>query len=507
MSKLESNTNENLKVIKPHTGGQTNAFGRGEFEVFYGGAAGPGKTWWLVIDALGLQYRHTQLGMAAVQHPDYRGILFRRETPQLGDLIDEAKRYYLGPPFYAKYVSKRVGEPGSIFDFPSGAKIYCAHIENEDDKHKYDGFEFQFAGFDELTQFLLTQYMHIFSRCRSVIPFLPPRVRATSNPVGIGLVWVKKRFIKNGSFRISPNTVYYFIPDDEKDIKENPTGIQCGKTNPFALSRVFIPGNVYDNKTLMNSDPAYISRIMAMGKRYRLALLNGDWDAFSGDFFDDLDTSYMGVEPFMIPTEWYLEGSIDPGYSSPCSFGLRARDFEGNIYKIFNYYAARLSPDQHATAIMNRIKTCPWTRGRMPERIVAGADAWAKKDKFSIQASETTFADIFEDAGLHLERAVQDRIMGWWLWKTLMRRKQWFYFKGMCDPMIDEMQSVVCDENDPEDILGKGNDVNVVDHALDEERMGLFSIAKPTEKEIDKLPEWAKRKWKRSKTNYSVEGV
>ena len=101
------------KIIQPFPGGQTDYFTRIEFEVLFGGAAGPGKSWCLVIDALGLQYEATALGKKAIEEPHYRGVLFRRESTQLSKLLDEAHEYY--PDYDGVYTTQRRGDPGPCY--------------------------------------------------------------------------------------------------------------------------------------------------------------------------------------------------------------------------------------------------------------------------------------------------------------------------------------------------------------------------------------------------------
>lgn len=465
-------------IDAPQPGGQLSAFTALEDELLCGGSAGGGKSWFLVVDALGLQFTEA-LGRASYEHAGYRAVLFRRESTQLDRLISEAKLIY--PMFGGEYVGGRQGEPGPCFEFPDyGSKIFFCHLQNENDKENHQGQEYQYVGFDELTHFTITQYLYLFSRLRSVIPKLPCRMRSTTNPTGEGLWWVRKRFIDNWT----PNTRRYFMPPD--DPERDPRGRAVAGGTKNAMSRRFIPFWLQENKKLYDNDPMYAVRIMALGGQMEKALLGGDWYAFGGDMFPGFDRHTELIQPFTIPDKWTLIGSIDPGFSSPCSFGLTASDFKDNYYRVATYYQDQTAPDRHAENIVKFVKECKWTQGRMPGRIVSGHDAFAKMDRYSVIESDKTFADSFMAKGLFLEKAYTDRLNGWWNWKQLMP-KRWFVFNQGNGALLDEMSAAVSDEKVPEDLKGRGNDPSVKDHALDECRYGLMAIVKSIEqKPIEK---------------------
>jgi hypothetical protein len=481
---------ENIERIEPQAGGQVEYFTRDEFEVLFGGRAGPGKTWAIVLDALGLQYQAT-IGKAAYEVPEYRAVIFRRKTTQLIQIIDEAKRYFLGDPFYATFAAGRRGDPGPSFLFPSGAKIFCCHMQHENDKEAHHGIEYQFIGFDELTTFTLTQYLYLFWRARSKTPGLTPRIRSTSNWIGPGLVWVKKRFVKNGSFRLEPNKRYWFLPAE--DPVDNPTGIPAEEGTKYARTRAFIPGFLEENKKLVDVE-GYISNIKAMGKKYEKALLKGDPDAFGGDFFDEFDQDEHIIQPIEIPEHWKLWGSLDPGWSSPCSFGLNALSPEGIYYRLMTYYVRGRGVTDHAEAISERVKGFEWTDGRLPKFVAAGHDAFYSKDRHAITKSDLTWQDIFKEYDLKLIRAKTDRVPGWWAWKDLISRGIYQVFDNYNNSLIEEMISGQHDEKDVEDLLGRGNDETVPDHALDEQRYGIMAQYKPPKKVVEKLAE-GREKW------------
>lgn len=114
-----------------------------------------------------------------IDRPTYRALLLRRTTKQLDDsLIPETERVY--PALGAKWHGQKLA-----WTFPSGAKVRLGHMEHETSKSIYDGAEYQFVGFDELTHFYRSQYVFMFSRLRSAHG-IPTFMRATTNPGGIG---------------------------------------------------------------------------------------------------------------------------------------------------------------------------------------------------------------------------------------------------------------------------------------------------------------------------------
>src|SRR3989304_660980 len=133
----------------PHPGPQFDFCSRWEDEVLFGGAAGPGKTDCLIMDATRF-----------VEHPKYRSIIFRRTHPEMLDILDRMHQAY--PSMGAEY---RAGE--HRWYFPSGAKIHLGHMADADSHYSYQGKEFHDVRFDEAGQFLPKQLAYLFSRCRT----------------------------------------------------------------------------------------------------------------------------------------------------------------------------------------------------------------------------------------------------------------------------------------------------------------------------------------------------
>ena len=80
---------------------------------------------------------------------------------------------------------------GMNYDFQKIERLgQDIEIELEKDKYKYDGQEYQYIAFDEIQHFLHSQYKYMYSRARSTIPEIKPRIRASGMPIGVGIVWL-----------------------------------------------------------------------------------------------------------------------------------------------------------------------------------------------------------------------------------------------------------------------------------------------------------------------------
>lgn len=151
-------------------------------EAFYGGEPGGGKSDALLMGAL--QY---------VEVPSFAAILFRRTFADLalpGALMDRSREWLSS-------TAATWNEQRKTWTFPSGATVSFGYLENERDKFRYQSAEFQYIGFDEVSQFSETQYTYLFSRLRRLMDVpVPLRMRSASNPpVTAEGQWVKSRFV------------------------------------------------------------------------------------------------------------------------------------------------------------------------------------------------------------------------------------------------------------------------------------------------------------------------
>lgn len=162
-----------------------------ETEALYGGAAGGGKS-----SALLLAYLGTPSDPAKyVRIPGYAGLILRRTYKDLalpGAIMDRALAWF------SRHSDIRWSADDKTFTFPSGAKLTFGYLERQNDHLRYQGAEFQYIAFDELTQFSERQYLYLRSRLRKrsndTMSRVPLRIRAATNPGGPGHYWVHRRF-------------------------------------------------------------------------------------------------------------------------------------------------------------------------------------------------------------------------------------------------------------------------------------------------------------------------
>ena len=298
---------------------------RPEYEVLYGGAAGGGKS-----DALLME------GTRQLNIPHYRGIIFRDTVPQLEGLISRSYELYPRIDRAAKYNDNK-----KVWKFSTGAKIFFGYMQREEDKYNYQGKAYDYIAFDELTHFSFTQYMYLMSRNRPMGAGTRCYIRASANPDGKGLGWVKDRFITP----VPPMTKIvddYNIPDLEGNI------VKLKKT------RLFVPSTVFDNQELLKNDPNYLATLAALPEAERNALLYGSWDSFTGQVFTEWKNDHLHyadhkwthvIDPFPIPQHWKIYQGYDFGYAKPAAAGYYAVDENGKIYRIAEYYFCTNTPN------------------------------------------------------------------------------------------------------------------------------------------------------------------
>lgn len=443
---------------------------RPEYECFYGGAAGGGKSDALVAEAL-----------RQIDIPHYKGIIFRKTYPQARELILKSKRLY---PFVSpgcKYNSQE-----HCWIFPSGARIYFGSMPNSDSYIDYQGLSFAFIGFDELTHFTEEEYRYLQTRNRADGAGVRVYIRATGNPGGIGHGWVKARFITD----MPPNT-----PKEYAASVVDPGGHKI----EVKRKKIFIPSSVFDNEELLRNDPNYLANLAMQPEALKKALLYGDWDTFSGQVFTEWRNNPEGyftrkythvIEPFKIPGSWRRYRAFDYGYSRPFAVQWWAVDNDGIAYLYRQLYGYNGTPNQgirwEPRKIAREIRRIEHEAGESGVLGVADPAIWDES-----RGVDGTLITMFEREGVYFEKGKHDRLSG----KMQVHRRLAFdddgyprmYAFRTCEQFIRTIPNLVYDDKCVEDI-----DTAMEDHDYDAMRYFFMMnpIAASEEKSILRQPLW-----------------
>ena len=341
-----------------------------ETEVLYGGAAGGGKSYGQVIDAL----------LFALTYPGSRQLLLRRSFPELErSLIRTARALYPASVF-----TYRVGEHSGYF--ANGSILDFGYLFSEGDVYQYQSAEYDVIRFDELTHFTKFQYLYMISRVRGANGY-PKQIKSSTNPGGIGHAWVKERFIDPAPFGTP------FLGED-------------------GSRRVFLPAKIEDNRFLTEKDPDYRRRLESLPKEERRALLHGEWNLFTGQFFSEFSYDLHTCDPFPIPPSWRRYRTLDYGLDRLAVLWI-ALSPEGRVYVYRELCESNLIISAAAARI--RELTPP------EEEIYA---TLAPPDLFGRgQESGRSRAALFREEGVAFVRSSNDRLAGWMAVKELLREE------------------------------------------------------------------------------------
>jgi hypothetical protein len=326
-----------------------------DLEVFYGGAAGGGKSDALLAAAL--EYVDTE---------GYAALILRKTFAQLslpGAIMSRSKEWLM--PTDAKW-----NEDEKRWTFPSGATLTFGHVEHFNDVYRYQGPEFQFVGWDELTQFDEKTYEYLFSRTRRRKSMqelgIPIRHRSASNPGGTGHAWVKRRFIEEKTRR---------------------PGV------------VFIPAKVYDNPGLDVDE--YRSSLDMLDETLQAQLLDGDWGVFEGAAF--VITTDHAIDRFELADSINRFEALDYGLNG-APWALWAIDYEGNLVAVDMRYWRDALPSDITPEIIE-LRKREWG---LRNTCYADPSIWHRTGQKNKWGAPAMLADEFSDNGVPLEEANND---------------------------------------------------------------------------------------------------
>jgi hypothetical protein len=415
-------------------------------EIFYGGAAGGGKSDTLCI------YQ----GMRRMAFPGSAGLMLRRRFTDLnqpGALIPRFREIFHG--------AIEWNENKHEATWPNGSVTKFGYIASDADVEQYQGASFDDICWDEVTQFTEYMYTYMYSRARVRKQELADmgcrrQIRCAGNPGGVGHAYFRRRFVK--ACRLEP------IEDPEFTV-ELPDG------TTYHPTRVFIPSFVDENTALMKSDPFYKMGLQMLPEKTRRMLLEGDWDGFDGQYFTEWREWAHVVPPQIPPAHWRRWIGFDWGFAAPWVALWLAQDPDTRqVWCYRELKGTRMNDSEIARAILEA------SSGEYISAMYCDPSIWAKKNDVST-------ADViagYRGWNIDLQPANNDRIDGW---RRVREYLGWepdgmggvavspmLVIGSNCRYLIDSLPDLQHDEIKVEDLDTDGDD-----HAADALRYGLVS--------------------------------
>ena len=406
--------------------------------IAFGGARGGGKSWAV----------RTKAKLLAFRYPGIRMLLVRRTYQELeNNHIRFLRRELAGIAEYRGTTRQLI--------FPNGSVLDCGYCACDSDLDHYQGAEYDVIFIDEATQ-LREEWLRQFSACLRGVNNFPKRIYYTCNPGGPGHSYIKRLFIDR----------HFLSGENGEDY-------------------IFIPARVTDNEALLKAQPDYLRQLQALPKKLRDAWLEGKWDIFQGQFFQEFTddpTHYADrrfthvIEPFDIPREWRIYRSYDFGYAKPFSCAWWAVDYDGVIYRILELYGCtdvpdegvRWTPDRQFAEIRRIEDTHPWLKGRDIQG-VADPAIWDTSRGESIYETALKYR-------IYFQRGDNRRIPGWMQMHYRMAFDEegypMMYIFSTCRAFLRTVPGLLFSDTDVEDL-----DTRQEDHVADESR--YFCMSRP----------------------------
>lgn len=406
--------------------------------VAFGGARGGGKSWAVRVKAV----------LLALKFPKIKLLIIRRT-------LSELRNNHIEPLCSVTAGIASYHETSKELRFQNGSAIRFGYCSCQSDLTQYQGSEWDVIFIDEATQLKEEWFDQLRVTVRGVNGY-PKRVYITCNPGGVGHGWVKRLFVDR----------IYKEGEDPSDYS-------------------FIRSVVTDNHALMEKDPDYAKQLSSLPPKLRRAWLDGDWNIFEGQFFEDFtdnpehysDRLFTNViDPFEVPDDWHIFRSFDWGFSKPFDCSWWAVDFEGRAYLILQLYGSTGVPDEgvkwHAEKVFASIRRMEtehrWLKGK---RILGVADPsiWSENGGEPIVAA----ADRNQ---VYFQKADNSRIPGWMQVHYRLAfdddGRSMLYFFNTCKHAIRTLPTLTYSKVDPEDL-----DTAQEDHFADSLR--YFCMSRP----------------------------
>lgn len=393
--------------------------------VAYGGARGGGKSWAVRVKAI----------LLCLGNPGIKVLIVRKTYPELSNNHIIPLQQML-PSKVARYNDSK-----KVFTFCNKSTIWFGYCNKDSDLDRYQGAEYDVIFFDEATQ-LQEDWIKKINLAVRQPNGLPKRTYYTCNPGGVSHNYIKRLFIDRRY--------------EAAEIPEN-----------YSFTKALVT----DNKVLMELSPEYKAELEALPPKLREAWLNGSWDIFEGQFFEDFmdmpehydDRRWSHViEPFEIPESWTIYRGFDWGYNRPFACGWFAVSHDGVVYHILELYGCTKTPNEGVKWVppkvfseIHKIETeHRWLKGK---KIIGIADP-------AIWDAETgeSIADVAARHQVYFSPGDHKRIPGWMQMHYRFAFDEngfpMFYVFKNCKSFIRTIPMLQYDEHKPEDLDTDGED-------------------------------------------------
>lgn len=336
--------------IRPQPGPQEQFLSTPADIAIYGGGAGGGKTYALLLEPL-----------RWVKNNHFTPIIFRKTCPQIktpGGLWDESRVIY-------PLLQAVPREYSLTWKFPSGCELKFSHLEHEKDVYAHQGGQYCLLELDELTHFSEYQFFYLLSRNRSTCG-VRPYVRAACNPDPDSWVrsfldwWIDAETglaiaERSGVLRWFVRSGDDFLWGGSKNEMLDKYG-----EDSYPKSVTFVPASVFDNKILLAKNPEYLANLKALPLVERERLLGCNWNVrvtaglvFRDIWFTKIDRLPSNIERTV--RFWDRAATKPrPGRTNPdWSVGVKMSILRNKTYIVEDVVRFRERPAETETIIEN----------------------------------------------------------------------------------------------------------------------------------------------------------
>lgn len=424
-------------------GFQRLALAADDFELFLGGAKGPGKTDIVILKHLA--WVHVPHGLA---------MLFRETFAEAQELIDRLLR--LTDKFPAAMQPAYVGSPRPRFYWPSGHITEIGQCRHLADARKTQGRQPWYVGYDELGNQPDERVADVLiQEIRTPVPELAAHRQfvGSGNPGKPGHGWTKARYV-------SPS---------QRGARRIPVDVRLPNGETHRYYRRFIPGFVWSNP-VYRRDQQYLAQLMAQTEQVQRQMVFGDYDAATGLAFDELSESVHLIQPFPVPASWERFYGHDWGFAHPMVAVECVLTPDREVIVTDALWLHRVKDRAQARQLVEQ-----WAAIR-EARVYSGGDAFSGTEAKRDDTTESTAAR-YAECGVHLMRANDSprarrrALRELFSWRggpgqADHRPRCYFFNRPRVVAGFRQLQGLVEDERDPErvqkvdadPITGKGGD-------------------------------------------------